>query len=423
MNKQKVHKNNKQIKFTLNGIPPGKFNLEQLVEEIGLEVQALATSAGILIMEQIMQSEKASLLGERYSRAAENHPWGEQQGYGILNGQKVPLRHPRVRSKTGQEIPLESYRRFQNPERRTEAVYEHLVHGISCRNYANVIESVQRTYGISRSAVNRQMVEATSEKLATLCERSLADFALSVLLIDGIHVGKRVMIVALGVDSEGKKMILGIREGTTENAQVCKELMEDLIKRKLSSDHPVLVVLDGSRALRKAVEDIFGTRAAIQRCIIHKIRNVLSYLPKKYHAEYARKLFAAYRMNNYADAKSALERIHRELLRLNESAAHSLEEALEETLMVHRLGVPDILRKSFSSTNLIESAFSLGRTVMRNVKSWQDSHQVQRWTATALLEAEQRFNHIKGYQSMAVLLNALTLFAQHHSLDSHVKVA
>lgn len=423
MNKKKVTKKEQQIKLTFNGIPQGEFNLDQLVEEVGLELKALATSAGVLIMERIMQEEKRTLLGKPYSRTTENRSWGEQEGYGVLSGQKVVLRHPRVRSKAGQEISLDSYRRFQRPENRTEAMYEHLVHGISCRTYARVIEKVQSSYGISKSVVSRQMVEATAEQLKNLCERSLSDFALCVLLIDGIRVGKTVFVVALGVDSDGKKMILGMREGATENAHVCIELMNDLIDRKLPTNRPILAVLDGSKSLRKAVEDVFGNAAAYQRCQIHKIRNVLSYLPDKYHAEYFRKLLAAYRMNTYADARAALDRIHRELMKLNESAARSLEEGMEETLTVHRLELPDILRTSFSSTNLIESAFSSGRTVMRNVKSWQSSNQRQRWAATALLEAEQKFRHVKGFKSMALLINALKIYTQQQTVDSLMKIA
>jgi len=423
MNKKKVTKKQQQIKLTFNGIPEGGFNLDQLVEEIGLEVQALATSAGVLIMEQIMQEEKRTLVGKPYSRTALHRPWGEQQGYGVLNGQKVALRHPRIRSKAGQEIRLDSYQRFQQPNNRTEAIYDHLVHGLSCRKYARAIETIQTSYGISKSVVSRQMVDATAERLKHLCERSLADFALCVLLIDGIHIGNTVIIVALGVDSEGKKMILGMREGATENARVCIDLMNDLLERKLPITRPILAVLDGSKALRKAVEDVFGDTALYQRCIIHKIRNVLSYLPDQYHAEYARNLHAAYRMNTYDDAKTSLQQIQRNLLRLNESAARSLEEGMEETLTVHRLELPDMLRTSFSSTNVIESAFASGRTVMRNVKSWQSSNQVQRWTATALLQAEQRFKHVNGYKSMAVLINALENITTRKHIDSHVKVA
>jgi transposase-like protein len=423
MNKKKVTKKQGQIKLTFNGIPPGEFNLDQLMEEIGLEVQALATSAGVLIMEQIMQSEKASLVGAPYSRTAEHRPWGEQQGFGILNGQKVRVRHPRIRTKAGSEVIVESYKKFQQPNNRIGAVYDQLVHGISCRNYGKVIETMEKSYGISKSVVSRQMVEATSERLKILCERSLADFALTVLLIDGIHVGKTVVIVALGVDAEGKKMMLGMREGATENATVCMELMNDLIDRKLPVNRPILAVLDGSKALRKAVEDVFGSAVAVQRCQIHKIRNIVGELPKKYHAEYTRKLHAAYQMNTFTDAKAALERVHRELMRVNESAARSLEEGMEETLTVHQLELPDILRKSFSSTNLIESAFSSGRTVMRNVKSWQNSNQRQRWVATALLEAEQRFRHVKGHKSMPILLNALVAYTQRQGVDSKIKVA
>ncbi len=411
------------MKLSFGGVARGEFNLDQLMEEVGLHMEALATSAGVLVMEKVMQVEKESLLGKPYDRTAEHRPWGEQEGYGVLNGQKVTLHHPRIRSKEGKEVVLDSYRRFQDPANRTKAMYEQLVHGLSCRDYAEVIETIQNSYGISKSVVSRQMVEATGENLKELCERSLADFALCVLIIDGIHIGKTVILAALGVDSEGNKRFLGMREGSSENSRVCVDLINDLLDRKLQINQSILAVLDGSKALRKAVEDVFGDGAAVQRCQIHKVRNVLHYLPETYHGEYARKLYAAYRMNTYDDAKAALLRVHRELLRLNESAAGSLEEGMEETLTVHRLELPDLLRTSFASTNLIESAFSSGRTVMRNVKSWKNTNQVQRWAATALLEAEKKFRHVKGHKAMAILINALATYTKRDAVDTQRKVS
>jgi putative transposase len=256
--------------------------------------------------------------------------------------------------------------------------------------------------------VNREMVQATAQKVRALSERDLSDFDAWVLVIDGIKIGGSMVIAVLGVDSLGKKRFLGFREGSTENSRVCMDLLHDLKRRKLRMDHPVIVVIDGSPALHCAVEEVFGVLAQIQRCRQHKCENVKKYLPKEYHAEYERKIKAAYAMNSYADARSALTNVIRELGRVNTSAAESLQGGFEETLTLHRLEIPPCLRTSFATTNLIESPFSHVRTVMRNVKRWRKgSTQTERWTATALLEAEKRFRRVRGYKSMSVLIAAL----------------
>jgi transposase-like protein len=250
----------------------------------------------------------------------------------------------------------------------------------------------------------------------------LSDFDAWVLVIDGIKVGGSTETAALGVDSLGTKRFLGFREGSTENSRVCMDLLHDLQRRKLKLDHPLLVVMDGSPALHCAIEEVVGELAQIQRCRQHKCENVKKYLPKEYHAEYERKIKAAYAMNSYNDAHSALTTVIRELGRLNTSAAESLEEGFEETLTLHRLDVPPCLRTSFATTNLIESAFSHVRTVMRNVKRWRTgTTQTQRWTATALLEAEKRFRKVRGYKSMSVLIAALV--AAHRAGEKQQRLA
>jgi transposase-like protein len=396
-----------------------------LVEQLGLELQALSTSAGVLIMSGIMEQEREYLAGKRYDRTTGVDRWGKQKGYVIVGGQKAPVDRPRLRDKDGKEVSLTSYERFQDAGQRTQAVFRRLVSGLSCRNYPQAIEAVQDGYGISKSVVNREMVEATAKALKELCERDLSGFNLCGLLIDGVHLGDSVYLVALGVDVAGNKAVIGFREGSTENAGVCVALLEDMVRRGLNTDVPVLSVIDGSKALRTAVERFFGNRAIVQRCQIHKRRNVKQHLPNKYHAEYERKMCSAYKMTSYADAKAALESIGRELERLNPDAAASLREGLEETLTLHRLDIPALLRTSFSSTNLIESAFSRGRTVMRNVKRWMNSDQRHRWIATALLQAEKNFRKVRGHKSMAVLVNALASEQQKKSnkVDSNKKVA
>jgi len=425
MTKAKVPNNKQQVKLVFSEPPEGGFDVDWLVEELGLELQALATSAGVLIMNGIMEQERDHLAGKRYGRTTAVDRWGKQKGYVIVGGQKAPVDHPRLRDKNGKEVVLSSYERFQDAGQRTQAVFQRLVSGLSCRNYPRAIETIREGYGISKSVVNREMVDATSKQLKELCERDLSEFNLCALIIDGVSLGDNVHIVALGVEATGKKEFMGFREGSTENADVCVALFEDMVKRGLKTENPVLVVIDGSKALRSAVGKFFGDRASVQRCQVHKRRNVKQHLPKKYHAEYDRKMLAAYKMTSYADAKAALESIGRELDRLNPDAAGSLREGLEETLTLHRLEIPALLRTSFSSTNLIESAFSRGRNVMRNVKRWMNSDQRHRWIATALLEAEKKFRKVRGCKSMAVLVNALALEQQRkqNKVESNKKVA
>jgi transposase-like protein len=423
MNKRKVTKPNEQIKLSFNGMPEGEFDIDGLMASLRMEYQALTVSAGALIVQAIMKAECKQLAGKRYARKTDIDRWGSEDGYAVLGGQKVEVKRPRLRTKQKQEVHLTSYERFQDEGQRTQAVFSRLVAGVSNRHYASTVEEFGRGYGISKSVISRKVVEATSEQLRNLCERDLSKLDLCVLVIDGVQVNKRVFIVVLGVETSGKKHILGMRQGATENSQVCTELFEDMERRGLQRDRPILVVLDGSKALRSAVDRFFGERAFVQRCQLHKRRNVLDHLPDRYHGEFDRKMASAYSMRTYDDAKRVLEMTIQQLERINESAAHSLEEGLEDTLTVHRLELPEILRKSFSTTNSIESTFSQGSTVMRNVKRWSTENQLQRWVATSLLQAEKRFRKVRGYKSMSVLVSALDAHTRMKAVEREQKVA
>jgi len=423
MCKKKVTKPKEQIKLSFNGIPEGAFDIDGLMASLRMEYRALAVSAGALVVQAIMNAECEQLAGKPYARKTEIDRWGRESGYAVMGGQKVEVRRPRLRNKQKQEVHLTSYERFQDENRRTQAVFSRLVAGVSNRQYASTVEEFGKGYGISKSVISRKVVEATSEQLRNLCERDLSKLDIRVLVVDGVHVNKRVFIVVLGVETSGKKHVLGIRQGATENSQVCTELFEDMERRGLQTDRPILAVLDGSKALRSAVDRFFGERALVQRCQLHKRRNVLDHLPDRYHAEFDRKMASAYSMRTYDDAKRVLEMTIHQLEQINESAAHSLEEGLEETLTVHRLELPDILRRSFSTTNSIESTFSQGSTVMRNVKRWTNDNQIQRWVATALLQAEKKFRKVRGHKSMSVLVSALETHATMKSIDRKQKVA
>ena len=246
-------------------------------------------------------------------------------------------------------------------------------------------------------------MQASAAQLKELCERKLDELELVALLIDGIDIGKQVLVVALGIEHSGKKHVLGLWQGATENTSVVKSLLEDLVARGLKPERRHLFVIDGAKALRAAIEKVFGERAEVQRCQIHKRRNVKDHLPKNCQRDYDRRIRNAYAMTNYAEAKTELEKIFRQLERVNPSAAHSLEEGLEETLTVHRLNVGALLRRTLSSSNPIESCLSTVERVTRNVKRWRGGDQALRWTATELLEAERKFRRVRGYRELEIL--------------------
>ena len=383
--------------------------LVEVWEELQAEVKRLTGEAGLQILRAILEDEVRRRVGPPYrpDPAAAAVRWGHQPGYVVFGGQKIALERPRVRTRAGEEVELENYRRLQQDGRMQRAVAERVVCGLSTRKYRRAVESVLDGYGIRKSSVSRHFVRATAQQLRELCERRLEELKLVALLIDGIAFASQTLIVALGVEENGSKHVLGLWQGATENATVCKALLEDLVERGLSQERRYLFVLDGSKALRAAVDKVFGARAEVQRCQIHKRRNVNDHLPEHCRAEYDRRLRNAYAMSSYADAKQALERLWRQLCEVNPSAARSLEEGMEETLTLHRLEVAPLLRRSLATTNLIESCLSTVRHVARNVKRWQGGEHVARWTATGLLEAEKKFRKVKGYRELQELVEKL----------------
>jgi putative transposase len=377
--------------------------------EMQAHVEELAGQAGLQILRAILENEVTQRIGppHRPNPSGGCVRWGQQPGYVVFAGQKVSLERPRVRTREGQEVDLQSYRQLQQDGKLQRAVREGVVAGLSTRNYRRAVESVVEGYGIEKSSVSRQFVAASSNQLRSLCERRLEDLHLVVLMIDGIHFGGQVLVVALGIAESGEKHVLGVWQGATENTTVVTGLLEDLVDRGLDRQRCYLVVIDGSKALRAGVERVFGEQVEVQRCQVHKRRNVKEYLPENCQRDYDRRMRNAYAMSSYTDAKAALEKIFRQLERINPSAARSLEEGLEETLTVHRLGIAGVLRRKLVTTNAIESCLSTVQQVARNVKRWREGDQPLRWTATGLLEAEKKFRRIKGYQEILVLKERL----------------
>ena len=279
--------------------------------------------------------------------------------------------------------------------------------GLSTRKYGQAVREFSEAYGLEKSAISEHFIDASREKLKGVMERRLDQTRLCALLIDATPFEGQQMVVALGISEDGRKTILGIRQGATENATVVGELLGDLVERGLDFTQPRLYVLDGGKALTAAVKKHAGESAAIQRCQVHKRRNVLDHLTDEQKPGVAKKLNAAYALEDYAAAKQALNALHRELMDLNPSAARSLGEGMEEILTVHRLHLPMQLRKTMASTNVIESAFSIVEQVCRNVKRWHGGDQRERWVGSGLLVAEKQFNRVQGYKQIPALIKEL----------------
>jgi len=376
-------------------------------------VGELIRQAGLQLMDLLMQEEVREVVGERSQRQAERTVmrWGSERGYCVVMGQKVPVRRPRVRTTDDQEVRLGSYEMFHRGEPLTETVWEKLMLGLSTRKYGRAVPEFTEAYGLEKSAVSEHFIEASRTKLKELMERRLDRVRLCALMIDATPFEGQQMVAALGIAQDGRKMILGIRQGATENATVVGELLGDLVNRGLDFTTPRLYVLDGGKALTAAVKKYAGESAAIQRCQVHKRRNVLDHLTDEQKPAVAKRLNAAYAMEDYAGAKQALQQLHRELMDLNPSAARSLGEGMEETLTVHRLHVPVQLRKTLASTNVIESAFSIVEQVCKNVKRWHSGDQRERWVGSGLLVAQKQFRRIIGHKQIPALIRELEVLA------------
>ena len=385
----------------------------------------LLREAGLALMSLVMEEEVRHVAGGRYQQHEERraHRWGKEDGYCVIDGQKVPIQRTRLRTRDKGEQRLGSYELFQRSGRLQQGVWDKMMRGLSTRNYGAVVKDFSTAYGIEKSAVSENFIEASREKVKQLMERPLGELRLCAVLIDGTPFKDRQMIVALGIGCDGRKTVLGLREGATENATVVGALLSDLVERGLDFSTPRLYVLDGGKALHAAVRRHAGESAFIQRCQVHKKRNVADHLPEEHKTDVRRKLQNAYAMVDYSDAKRALERLHQELMHLNPSAARSLEEGLEETLTVHKLRVPDQLRRTLSCTNVIESAFSIVETVCRNVKRWQAGDQIERWVGSGLLIAEQQFRKVIGFRQIPLLLSSMANAVSHKPLAKKAAIA
>jgi putative transposase len=367
---------------------------------------------GLACVDEVLEAERAALCGTRYAHQAERQALraGHVPSSLVLGGRRVAVSRPRVRSVDGCELKLPSWREWSARDPLEARALEQMVLGVSTRRYARSLEPLPAAVaarGTSKSAVSERFVYGTERKLGELLSRDLHGLKLVALMIDGVHFGEHVVLAAVGVDEGGHKHVLGLREGATENAAAVKALLADLVERGLDTGRALLVVIDGAKALHKAVAEVFGRRALIQRCREHKKRNVTEALPERLRAGVRSAMVQAYASGDAKRARRLLENLARQLEHQHPGAAASLREGLEETLTVMRLELPENLERILSSTNLIENLFSRVREIGRRVKRWQSGTMVLRWTAAGVIEAERGFRKLAGYRALPTLVAAL----------------
>jgi len=381
--------------------------LYEVVTEGKKALDGMLLELGRVVAESILYLDREQMAGPDYHPTdGQIKKWASEPGSIYLMDQKIRVERPRLRGPEG-EIGLKSYEQMRQRRGFSEELLGRALRGISARKYGETVIGTAEAFGVSASAVSQHLVEATTAKLKEFKERDLSDFRPLAVFLDTIHRGGEAFVVALGINEGGLKRALGFWEGATENQVVAEELLADLERRGLALSHRILYVVDGGKGLSKVLRDRYGKKLAMQRCTIHKDRNIQGHLPKRHRAEAHRRFRIALEQNEYKEAKKLLKELEQWLRAINESAADSLLEASEEILTLHRLKVPALLRKTLHSTNPIESMFSQVRHCERNLKRYRNSKMAQRWLAGVLLHAETTFRRVKGHEQIAQVINEL----------------
>lgn len=370
------------------------------------EVDNYLTHMLQFVLQLILNTEVLEKAGKRYERDLDRDcvRWASQASSGFILGQKVAIMKPRLRTRDLKaEVPLDTADLLKDREALNEKTAQKLLLGLSTRRLADTIDGLLQERGVGRQSISWRGIEAMTAKLEEFQNRNFRDLDLVAIFIDGVHIGDQVHVVAVGIDTGGKKHVLAMQPGETEDHVICKALLASLIDRGLSEVGGYLFIIDGSKALRKAIKQVYHNRVAVQRCLEHKKRNLERYLPKNMHQEVRHKMQAAFSEETLAGAEAKFHQLREELSMFRQSAAKSLLDGLGELLTLHRLGVTGALRKSLCTTNGIESIFSSARYYTRNVKRWRKEEQAERWLAAGLLEAEVRLKPIHGYTALKKL--------------------
>ncbi len=389
----------------------------------------LCIAAGQEVLTRAMEEDRTALCGPRgqHDRQRQAVRWGKSSSEVTLGGRRIPISRPRVRAVDGGELALPWFDWAVDRDPLHQRTLEEIAVGVSMRNYARALEPTPEGVSeraVSKSAVSRRFVALTQAQLRTWLSRPLGDLDLRVVMIDGIDFQDRILLISLGIAADGTKHVLGLREGTTENATVGRSLLRDLIDRGLPSDRAMLFVIDGGKGIHKAITETYGRLALIQRCQVHKKKNVLGHLPEELQPSVGRMLDQAYRKTECPKlAQRQLQQLVSSLEQTYPSAAASVEEGLEETLTLRRLGVAGALYLTLRSTNPIENLNRLVRDYTRTVTRWRNGLMVHRWVAMGLVEAKKKFRRIQGHRSMKDLIARLDEHQRALELDNEEAVA
>lgn len=383
-----------------------------LAAMIRTDLRELVLSLGMQAVTRMLEQERTALCGPRYRHDPERTAsrGGHVPSRLSLGGRRVRVARPRVVDRNGDEMPLPLWEELASSDPLDERALEQMVIGVSTRKYERSLEPLAEEmdeHGTKRSAVSRRFIRATMDQLSEWMSKDLGALDLVAILIDGLHFRDHVVLAALGIDATGKKHVLGLWEGATENAAACRALLTNIEGRGVTAERSRLFVIDGSKGLARAIRDVFGRRALVQRCQQHKIENVTSLVARNKQPEIRRAMREAYKCAKPATARRLLNNLARSLDAEHPGAAASLREGLDETLTVLELGLPHALMRSLATTNAIESMNARIRDVARRVRRWRGGSMILRWTAAALTEAQRGFRRLKGHRSMPALVAAL----------------
>ncbi len=403
--------------------------LAEAMDEVGLSVDRFCLLAGVEALAEMMEEDATRVCGPRHRRHEERQGfrWGTTQSEIGYHGGKVKVARPRVRDQAGKEVSLESWQVLRDGNLLLEWALNLMVLNVSTRKYRRAVRLPEGDVpgvsgdGASKSAVSRRFVALSRAKMKAWLASDLSELDLLVIQIDGLHVGDHVLVAAIGVDGNGDKHVLAVAEGATENTAVVQALLDNLLDRGLDPTLPRLFIVDGAKALSKAIRNTFGVAAAIQRCQVHKGRNIIERLPEHLHASVKKALRQAWEQSDADKAERLLRNLARRLEQVEPGVAGSILEGLEEILTVIRLGLPQQLRRSLACTNIVENALGTVRQVTRNVKRWRNAEMALRWTAAGLLEAQKTFRRLKAYRQLPILRNALEAHLRKAQADSAIE--
>lgn len=391
---------------------PRKVGLREVLVNARASLREVVVSSGLQVLAAMLEEDRERLCGPRSQRSEERGAYrhGHDEAPVVLGGRKVRVSKPRVRSVDEQEVELPTWRQMTEEDPLEARAVEQMLVGVSTRGYARSLEPLpeeMESVGVSRSSVSRRFVARTAREVEVFLGRELEGIDFPVVMVDGTELGEHVLVTALGIDSTGKKQVLGVREGSTENEQLCVELLRSLVERGLVAERARLFVIDGGKGIRKAIRGVFESWALVQRCQVHKMRNVVEHLPESKRTWARSELRRAWRSESAAAATRKLRGLAKLLDSQHPGAAASVREGLEETLTVLELGVPSRLSETLRSTNPIENLQGLLKQVAHKVRRWRSGSMALRWGVTSMMEAERRFRRVKGYRELPQLLAAL----------------